>query len=144
MTRHRDAFKADTCNEWISGLLSTCRNHGKEVDNLVIVCDNAPCHSRITTVLETTGAELLRLGPYSPPLNPIENVRSVLKSLVRSRLRVPQVVGMNVGEQRLSYLKDFVGSSIDELNGQLCLRAFQHSTSFHGDVMALRDLRVGE
>jgi len=144
ISKHRGAFKAETCNAWIADLLVTWRNRGKDIRNLVIVCDNAPCHSRIATSLNNTGAQLLRLGPYSPPLNPIETVWSSLKSGVRRKLRIPEVTGRNVGEQRLVYLEAIVESAIDELDNRICVRAYQHSTSFHGDVMELRDLRVGE
>ena len=53
------------------------------MENVVIVCDNAPVHVRLETVVqeeEFEGAIILRLGPNSAPLNPIEEFRIVLKS----------------------------------------------------------------
>ena len=143
MTKKRGAFKSETCKDWIVDLLSAWERTGKQRSNLVLVCDNAPCHSRIDDVL-SGGATLLRLAPYSPALNPIETVWSTLKTHVRRELRVPQVQGFGVGEQRLAYLEEVVQSSLNQLNDQICVRAVQHSTTFHADVMALNDLRVGQ
>ena len=52
------------------------------LQNIVIVCDNATCHSNIEVMLaenEFNGARIIRLGPYSPQLNPIEAVWSFTK-----------------------------------------------------------------
>ena len=56
------------------------------MENVVIVCDNAPVHVRLETVVEEEefeSATILRLGPYSAPLNPIEECWSVLKSHIK-------------------------------------------------------------
>ena len=144
MTKHRGAFKNDICNSWIAQMLQTWEASGKQVSNFVIVCDNAPCHSRIESGLDRTGATLLRLAPYSPPLNPIETIWSSLKAAVKRQLRIPQVQGAGVGEQRLQYLENIVEQGINTLNDQMCARAFQHSTTFYDDITALRDLPVGQ
>ena len=42
-----------------------------------MVVDNAPCHSNIEEVFSEEvflGCEVLRLGPYNPMFNPIEQV----------------------------------------------------------------------
>ncbi|POM74901.1 Hypothetical protein PHPALM_8064 [Phytophthora palmivora] len=54
---------------------------------MVLVLDNAPCHCRAEQGFEETeflDATLLRLGPYSPMLNPIKNVFSTFKTAVKS------------------------------------------------------------
>ncbi|KAE9039114.1 hypothetical protein PR001_g5211 [Phytophthora rubi] len=61
---------------------------GKKV---VIVLDNAPAHNQVELRLEEVIAEhgdleLLRLGPYSPMLNPIEGWFSVFKAKVKAYL----------------------------------------------------------
>ena len=109
----------------------------------MLVCNNVLCHSRIGDIL-SGGTTLLRLAPYSPALNPIDTVWSTLKIHVRRELRVPQIQGFGVGEQRLAYLEEVVQSSLNQLNDQICVCAVQHSTTFHADVMALNDLRVGQ
>ena len=52
------------------------------LQNIVIVCDNAPCHSNIEAMIaenEFNGARIIRLRPYSPQLNPIEAAWSFTK-----------------------------------------------------------------
>ncbi len=58
----------------------------KHISKVVLEIDNAPCHSGIEEILskpEFSGNVILRLGPYSPMLNPIESIWSVLKSEVK-------------------------------------------------------------
>ena len=52
----------------------------------VIVMDNLSSHKRARTreLIESVGAELRFLPPYSPDLNPIEQVFSKVKQLLRS------------------------------------------------------------
>ena len=60
-------------------------------EQVVLVCDNAPCHVGLEEVVEEEefrGAQLLRLGPYSAPLNPIEEVWSVVKAAMKRQLTV--------------------------------------------------------
>jgi transposase len=54
---------------------------GKKV---VLVIDNAPAHSRSEILVPTLPTlAIIRLGPYSPMLNPIENCFSVLKASIK-------------------------------------------------------------
>ena len=48
--------------------------------------DNAPWHKGedIKNLIESTGARLLKLPPYSPDLNPIEHAWANLKHYVKS------------------------------------------------------------
>lgn len=52
----------------------------------IVVMDNLSSHKRARTreLIETSGAELVFLPPYSPDLNPIEMVFAKLKQLLRS------------------------------------------------------------
>jgi len=52
----------------------------------VVVMDNLSSHKRARTreLIESAGAELLFLPPYSPDLNPIEMVFAKIKQLLRS------------------------------------------------------------
>lgn len=52
----------------------------------VVVMDNLSSHKvkRVRELIEHTGAELRYLPPYSPDLNPIENVFSKIKQLLRT------------------------------------------------------------
>jgi transposase len=51
----------------------------------VVVLDNLPAHKspRIDALIESVGARVLRLPPYSPDLNPIEMAISKVKSILR-------------------------------------------------------------
>lgn len=51
----------------------------------VVIMDNLPSHkvSGIREAIEAAGAKLLYLPPYSPDLNPIEQVFSKFKALLR-------------------------------------------------------------
>ena len=52
----------------------------------IIILDNLSAHksSRVAELIHSTGAEIRFLPPYSPDLNPIENIFSQLKSYLRS------------------------------------------------------------
>jgi transposase len=52
----------------------------------VVVMDNLPGHRlpRVRELIESTGAKLLYLPPYSPDFNPIEMIWSKVKRLLRS------------------------------------------------------------
>ena len=52
----------------------------------VVVMDNLSSHKRLRTrlLIESAGAELRFLPPYSPDLNPIEQIFSKVKQLLRS------------------------------------------------------------
>jgi transposase len=70
-----DAFKC-----FISEFLLPFLKPGKTV-----VMDNLPAHhvDGIEGLIESTGASVLYLPPYSPDLNPIEECWSKMKSLIR-------------------------------------------------------------
>lgn len=143
MERRRDSFTALLANEWIQRLMNTWEELGNRLSDLVIVCDNAPCHSRLEVVINATEANLLRLAPYSPMLNPIESIWAKLKMAVKTRLRIPEVTAPGIQEQRLQYLEQIIDSSKDTIMGGDCARAAQHTTTFHAAALALEDLPVG-
>jgi transposase len=53
----------------------------------IVVMDNLPAHkvAGVRAAIETAGAKLLYLPPYSPDLNPIEMAFAKLKSLLRAK-----------------------------------------------------------
>jgi transposase len=53
----------------------------------VVVLDNLPAHKspQVDTLIEAVGCRVLRLPPYSPDFNPIENAISKIKTLLRKR-----------------------------------------------------------
>jgi transposase len=52
----------------------------------IVVCDNLQCHKSpaVRAAIEARGAELRFLPPYSPDMNPIEQVFAKLKALIRA------------------------------------------------------------
>ena len=53
---------------------------------MVVIMDNAPWHkgNDIKELIESTGAKLIKLPPYSPDLNPIEHAWANLKHYIKS------------------------------------------------------------
>lgn len=143
MERRRGSFTAELANAWVASLLHRWQNLGNQLDDLVIVCDNAPCHSRLETVFDDTAAVLLRLAPYSPMLNPIEIIWSKIKCYVKTHITVPQVAAPGVGEQRIIYLEGLIDQAKDTIMGGDCARAAQHSTIHHPTALAMEDMVVG-
>ncbi len=52
----------------------------------IVICDNLQCHKSpgVRAAIEACGAELRFLPPYSPDMNPIEQVFAKLKALIRA------------------------------------------------------------
>jgi transposase len=53
----------------------------------VVVLDNLPAHKspQVDVLIQAAGCRVLRLPPYSPDFNPIENAISKIKTLLRKR-----------------------------------------------------------
>src|SRR5215213_2549500 len=67
----------------------------------VVILDNLPPHRSATVraLVEATGATLMRLPPYSPDFNPIENAFSKLKALLRkAAARTKEALWQTIGE----------------------------------------------
>ncbi|XP_036324932.1 uncharacterized protein LOC118738120 [Rhagoletis pomonella] len=147
MDRRRGSFTANSCSDWILQLVQKWQQLGNNLQDLVIVCDNAPCHSRIEAAVAQHSdgmSAVLRLGPYSPMLNPIEIIWSKFKTEVKTTLRIPIVNGAGLCEQRLQYLEKTVDDAKLKLSGGDCARAVQHTTTVHADALALQNIGVGE
>lgn len=142
--KKRGSFNATTAVEWIKSVFEKWQELGNSLNDLVIVCDNAPAHVSLSTAFEGTPAQLLRLGPYSPQLNPIETIWSKIKCLVKSKLEIPTVVPPGVVEQRLQYLEGIIEEAVCEITQGDCARAVQHSTSFHILAANLENILVGQ
>lgn len=139
----RGAFKWQNANQWLELLATTVSQRGVPLKEVVVVCDNAPVHSRFEEVADEMGFTLLRLGPYSPMLNPIENIWSVVKAAIKRFNRVPVVNGPGVIEQRLHYLESLIAGAEQEITPYLCSQAIGHSHAFHRKALAEEDMQVG-
>jgi transposase len=83
----------------------------------IVVMDNLAAHkvAGVRKAIESAGATLVYLPPYSPDLNPIELVFSKLKWLVRSE-----------SPRTVERLWAFLGQTLDHFPPHECLRYFQH------------------
>ncbi|KAG9399373.1 hypothetical protein AC1031_011764 [Aphanomyces cochlioides] len=119
----RGAYKLIHANKWLRNMLRAAREHYGGLQDIMVIADNAPCHSRLNDVFEEeefSEACLLKLSPYSPMMNPIENLWSSLKAKVKSVLRErlaafmgPPPEGSTREEIRVSYLEHVPSQSID-------------------------------
>lgn len=143
MTTRRGSFNSQEANTWMKALFEEWIAQGKRLNDLLVVVDNAPCHARLEDVFLNCPARLLRLGPYSPMLNPIETIWSKIKNHVKSHLQVPSVAPPGVGEQRIQYLLNAINSAIATITAIDCGRAVHHATTHQAAVLAMEDVNVG-
>ena len=144
MTHRRGAFKSENAIQWVNEMLARLPDNVLP-EHVVLVCDNAPCHSRLEQCIEANpGLTVLRLAPYSPMLNPIEQIWSKIKSHVKRNMSVPNVSGDNLGEQRLQYVECRIQNAIGSITTQDCARCCQHSQTFFGAAMVMEDMNVGQ
>lgn len=142
-TRRRGAFKSDAAKAWMLEMLERLP-HGVRVDAVVLVCDNAPCHSKFEEcVTDHPGLIVCRLGPYSPQLNPVETIWSKMKALVKQQMRVPQVQPPRVGEQRLVYVEEAIDDAMEQITAGDIVNAGQHAHGFFQRALNLEDMDVG-
>lgn len=81
----------------------------------VVIMDNLSSHKRasVRERIETAGATLRFLPPYSPDFNPIEKAFSKLKAMLRK-----------IGERTVSGLWDLIGKLIHIFQPQECANYF--------------------
>jgi transposase len=82
----------------------------------IVIMDNLSAHKAagVREAIETAGARLLFLPPYSPDFNPIENAFSKLKALLRAR-----------AERTITALWNAVGSVLDLFTPVECANYFK-------------------
>ena len=154
--RRRGSFKSVTFMNWIRLLLRSVRDEeGVLLNNLTLVIDNAPVHSHAEDIFaeeEFRGAHLLRLSPYSSPLNPIEIIWSIWKTAMKSRLsdtftelmRGPaNNLNLTQNEYRLRYLEDIIDNTVHVITPAACLRSYNHIQRHYMTCIERNDLQVG-
>ena len=97
---------------WIEQMLAPTLEPGD-----IVVMDNLPAHKpdAVRTAIEATGATLRYLPPYSPDLNPIEQVFAKLKALLRK-----------AQERSIDALWRRIGQLLDHFKTDECRRYFTH------------------
>ena len=102
-----------------------------DISKCVFVIDNAPSHKKleqrpIYQYMISRGADLLRLGPYSAPLNPIELYWNVMKSHVKQRVgenthlltNVPE--GLTQKKHRGQLMVQWANEALDLITQEQC------------------------
>ena len=148
--RQRGSYTKDKCCEWLRRLLRTLTD---QMDNIVIVCDNAPVHADLEKVVEEDeflGATILRSAPYSAPLNPIEECWSVVKAEMKKMMAesldsmLLTQPGITQTEHRLRYLENAIDSSMTHVTPMLCMRTWNHVQKHFAGCLARQDLQMGD
>jgi predicted RNA-binding protein with RPS1 domain len=146
----RGSLKAVDFNNWVIRCLRSLIDI--PMGQVVLVIDNAPCHSRIDLIKneeEFAAIEILRLGPYSPALNAIEAVWSSVKSKIKQdmALLLPEIInnprGVTQLEHRLLILERVAREAMRLVTWQKVVACIQHTQQHYETVLELRDLPVG-
>lgn len=84
----------------------------------IVICDNLPAHkvADVEAIIEAQGATLKYLPPYSPDLNPIEQVFAKVKALLRK-----------AAERTVNQRWQTLGSLLDEVQAEECRNYFQNT-----------------
>ena len=84
----------------------------------IVIMDNLASHkvSGVRQAIEAAGAELLYLPPYSPDLNPIENLFAKIKSVLRTS-----------AERNVEALWNSIGKAIKTVSPRDCANCFRHA-----------------
>ena len=142
----RGPFTLCAAQNWLSEMVTELSEEGIPETSLAVVVDNAPVHNQFGKFLEQThpGVLLLRLAPYSAPLNPIENCWSILKSEIKKKLpekmKEPIDPNLSMKEHRLRLLEDSVEESLPVLTLEKISNSICHTAIYHQPVLALEDL----
>lgn len=152
LEKRRGSYTKEESREWARQMLRAVH---EPYENVLVVCDNAPCHAGLEDVFqeeEFRGAQLLRMAPYSAPLNPIEEVWSVIKADMKRRLassmpillRAPVPEGLTQTEHRLRHLEAIIDQSVERITPMLCMSVCNHVQRHFAACLALRDLAMGD
>lgn len=148
-TVKRGSFNKTTFQQWLRRLLDALRAQSNQPN--VIICDNAPCHSGAEDILfepQYSDQKVLRLGPYSPALNPIEGIWSILKSKIKADMRLgyndmlrgDPSNNLTKQEFRMRFLENIALGAKNVVLPQHCRNMVKHVTEHFKDVLLLKDL----
>jgi transposase len=84
----------------------------------IVILDNLTCHkvSGVKEAIEAVGAKVMYLPQYSPDLNPIEEVFSKIKALLRK-----------AAERTVPRLHRRIAELLDQVSAQECSNFFEHA-----------------
>lgn len=145
----RGSFKQETAREFVRQCLR--RAYQRYQCAVVLIVDNAPCHTNVESVFledEFSHNYLLRLGPYSPMFNPIEEAWSCLKAEVKADLarQLPAILGGNgqgvltKTEFRLQQLEGIIMNNLPSITVEKCARFVAHVQRAIPDALNMEDV----
>lgn len=145
--RRRGSFRKEDCGQWLRRTLQACH---PPLEQVTVICDNAPAHTDLETVVaEFPGVELLRTAPYSAPLNPIEAVWSSMKASMKAAMAASfdemmnTAPGLTQQEHRLRFLEARIDAAMERITPVMCLQFCNHVQRHYAGCMALADLSMG-
>lgn len=148
--RRRGSYKKEDCQEWLRRMLRTIT---EPLYNIVVVCDNAPVLSGIEYIAEEEefmGVEIVRMSPYSAPLNPTGECWSVMKAAMKRDLaeNSASLMGtppdMTQTEHRIQSLERCIDNAVTNITPVLCLNTCNHVQKHFSGVMQMKDLDMGD
>ncbi|KAG9414098.1 hypothetical protein AC1031_013305 [Aphanomyces cochlioides] len=149
----RGSYKSDGANEWLRRMLRSAIESIGSFNDIVVIPDNAPCHSKLSRVIqddEFFGVQLLKLSPYSPMLNPIENLWSSMKAFIDTHLRQGLAAflgrppdGQTREEFRIQYLEHIARDAIRAVDTSGFGRYIIRLDRLYGIAEALGNMEVG-
>jgi len=150
----RGSYKKVNTADYVRLLLQQLAAKGIELYTVVLVVDNAPCHSDIDRILdedEFNTARIIMLRPHSAPLNPIEAVWSIVKAKFKELHGERKAVkfqgtnsnNMTLMKYRLQYMEKVIDDSMTVTTKQQCDRCIRHVQRHYNRYFDLHDLEVG-
>lgn len=105
-----------------------------------MIHDNATIHNR--TITTTERHEIVHLPPYSPFLNPIENMFGVLKSKLRKQMtRTPGIINM-APEEKIQTMNRYVADIIADDNFKNFKNYYKKTKNYYLSAMKKEDILV--
>lgn len=148
--RRRGSMKKTSFMEWMRRFLTHAKDVMKiDLSNLVVVLDNAPCHSQIEMIKSEEyfrHVTFLRLAPYSAPLNPIEMLWNQVKAHIKRELSgrfyemMQHPPGITQTEHRLRLVESVIDSGMTLVQPQHCAGYYGHVMAHTSRCLNLEDL----
>jgi transposase len=107
------AMNGDAFKEYLRSQLGPTLKAGD-----IVICDNLPAHkvAEVEAIITAHGATLKYLPPYSPDLNPIEQVFAKVKALLRQ-----------AAERTVDQLWQTLGKLLDKIQVEECRNYFKNA-----------------
>ena len=134
----RGSYTKQLSSEWLRELLHFLGAPA------IIVCDNSGVHNGFEDVVaDFRDSTILRLAPYSPCLNAIEHIWSIVKQQIKNQIRLDPFVRADVGtlaEQRMRYLERLGHMAMEGLTVPHIISSCNHVRQHCAALLQLHDI----